>query len=131
MQTITWTGEMELGLPDIDDAHRLLLDQFARTAGASDEDFHATFCTLVDAIEADFREEEALMEDIEDQALNAHRAEHARVLGALHHTESKVAAGETAVGRHCLELLPQWFLVHQSTMDMALAHAVRRAAVSS
>jgi hemerythrin len=73
MQTITWTGEMELGLPDIDDAHRLLLDQFARTAGASDEDFHATFCTLVDTIEADFREEEALMEDIEDLALNAHR----------------------------------------------------------
>lgn len=128
MQAITWTAEMELGIPEIDDSHRVLLVQFAHATASLDEEFHTAFCALVDAVEADFRDEEALMENVEDVALAAHRAEHARVLGALHHTEAKVADGDVATGRRCLELLPQWFLMHQSTMDMALAKTLRLSA---
>lgn len=64
------------------------------------------------------------MERIDFAGLRAHREQHARVLGGLHRADPYVRRGDVALGREAVALLPQWFLLHQSTMDMALALAL-------
>ena len=124
MQTIDWSQEMSLGVPEIDDAHKLFLEDMAHVLTAPDESFVPAFLALVAKVEADFHEEETLMEQIEYPGLHGHREQHARVLGALHHVVPHVMDGDIALGREAVELLPQWFLFHLSTMDTALAFAL-------
>jgi hemerythrin len=124
MQAVTWSSRMALGVPQMDQAHQSLLARLGKLAAEPDETFHEQFVALAQAIEADFKSEEALMEQIDFPGLPAHREQHARVLSALHHADPQVAQGDIQLGRICIELLPQWFLVHQATMDHALAVAL-------
>lgn len=123
MNTVSWTPDMCLGLPSVDAAHESFLQELERLAETDDDDFGAAFLRLVAHIERDFHEEEAMMEQIDYPGLCGHREQHARVLGALHHVAARVMAGDSALGREALALLPQWFAVHLSTMDTALALA--------
>jgi hypothetical protein len=50
------------------------------------------------------------------------------VLGALHHIHAQVMSGDVGIGRHVVdELLPQWLLLHISTMDTSVALAMQLA----
>lgn len=124
MKELHWTQDMSLGVPAMDDAHRAFLDEMADLLTAPDDRFAPAFMTLVAKIETDFHEEEALMEDIDYPGIRGHCEQHSRVLGALHHIAPRVMAGDIALGREAIELLPQWFLFHLSTMDTALAFAL-------
>ena len=53
--------------------------------------------------------------------LPAHREQHARMLGGLHHVARQVMAGNLAAGRDVVALMPGWFMLHIETMDGALA----------
>lgn len=121
---LEWAQGMSLGVPAMDDAHKAFLEELSELLNAPDERFAPAFMTLVAKIERDFHEEEALMEDIDYPGLRGHCEQHSRVLGALHHIEPRVMAGDIALGREAIELLPQWFLFHLSTMDTALAFAL-------
>lgn len=124
MQAVSWSPVMSLGVPALDDAHKALLEELTRLADASDEQFADGFLALVAALERDFRDEETLMEQIDFPALRSHREQHARVLSGLHHVAPSVMQGDFAAGREATRLLPQWFLFHLSTMDVALAVAL-------
>lgn len=119
-----WKDEMALGVPAIDAAHQALFDELARLEQLEDQYFGAAFRELVGAVERDFREEEDLMEEIGFPSLAGHREQHARVLSGLHHAGAAVDEGDLAQGRHALNLLPQWLIFHQATMDLALAAAL-------
>lgn len=121
MKTTQWSGEMSLGVPQMDAAHERFVEDLGLLLTIRDEKFAAEFVALVARVEADFREEEQLMEDLDYPGTRAHREQHARVLGALHHVVPRVLDGDIALGREAVELLPQWFLMHLSTMDAALA----------
>lgn len=123
METITWTADMRLGLPRVDAAHESLVMELERLVHMADTGFSTAFQNLVERIERDFQEEEAMMEEMDYPGLCGHREQHARVLGALHHVAARVMDGDIAVGREALALLPQWFVMHLSTMDTALALA--------
>jgi len=123
----TWNEGMALGFPAIDDAHAALFAAMTRLTQLEDQQFSAAFHDLIAAVERDFREEENLMEENGFPSLPAHREQHARVLCGLHHAWAAVDAGDLAPGRHALTLLPQWLLLHQATMDMALAAALELA----
>ncbi len=124
MDSVRWSPDMSLGVPALDAAHREFLQDLMRLDGVGDENFGAAFQELVARIEADFHEEESLMEALDYPGLRSHREQHARVLSALHHIEPRVVEGDVALGRDAVELLPQWFVVHLSTMDTALAFAL-------
>ena len=125
MQTINWCADMALGVPAMDAAHQEMLGELARLAEAPDERFGAGFGALTAAVERDFSEEEAQMESIAFPGLRNHREQHARVLSALHHADSQVQEGDFASAREAIALLPQWFIQHQATMDLALALALK------
>ena len=117
---------MELGVGDIDDAHRALLEMINALLDGSDGDVLQGMDPLVDMLERDFREEEMQMEQVEYMGTRIHREQHARVLAALH----RVPEGDVAAARAALILLPQWFSLHLSTFDSALAAAIARHAVA-
>lgn len=94
-------------------------------ATSSDEEFNERYGIFVSQIERAFREEERWMEEIDFPVLRHHQEQHARVLGALHNTHFHVMNGEIRQGREVANhLLPQWFALHASTMDAALACAM-------
>ena len=109
----------------MDDLHKALLDRLAQLDTVSDADFPAHFSSLIAEVESDFREEEELMERIDYPGIRTHREEHAKLLGGLHHAAAAVMEGNVALGRHAIELLPQWFVFHIATMDTALSFAVQ------
>lgn len=124
MQTIKWSQDMSLGIKEMDSAHKAFLEDLTELLTTADESFAPAFMRMIDQVEKDFHEEEELMEEIDYPGLQGHRAQHARVLGALHHVAPHVMNGDVSLGREAAELLPQWFLFHLSTMDTALAFAL-------
>lgn len=124
MEEQGWSSEMALGVPAMDNAHRAFVAELNRLASAPDDRFAAGFHALIASMERDFREEEELMEAIGFPGVQAHSEQHARVLGGMHHAASRVMEGDLATGRGAVEFLQQWFRLHLSTMDLALAVAI-------
>ncbi|OGB20940.1 MAG: hypothetical protein A3I66_19515 [Burkholderiales bacterium RIFCSPLOWO2_02_FULL_57_36] len=125
MSNSLWSSETSLGISSLDEPHKALLDKLAQLQSVSDADFSAHYASLVARVENDFREEEELMEQIDFPGLRCHREEHAKLLGGLHHAAAAVMEGDVALGRRAIELLPQWFVFHISTMDTALSFALQ------
>ena len=126
MEEPIWTPDMALGVPLMDDAHQALARQISALQQMPEEgDFDAGLSRLTDALEADFRAEEELMEAIAYPAIRSHREQHARVLATLH----SLADGDHAARRRAVELLLPWFHVHLETADTALAAALQVADV--
>jgi hemerythrin len=122
MNTINWSADMCLGLPQMDAAHESFLQEIAALEQMEDPArFCSGFLALIEHVETDFREEEQQMEEIDYPGLACHREQHARVLATLHRVAPCVMGGDMALGREALRLLPQWFMVHLSTMDTVLA----------
>lgn len=128
MEHVAWSQELTLGAPGLDKEHKEFLDELVALSDTIDDDFVAGFLALTAHLETHFNEEERMMENIDYPGLLMHREQHARVLGGLHHVAPNVMQGDIAAGREAIELLPQWFLFHLSTMDAALAVALDLAA---
>ena len=125
MSKSLWSSETSLGIASMDESHKALLDKLAQLEDAPDAEFPAHYAAMVARVESDFREEEELMEEIDFPGIRAHREQHAKLLGGLHHAAASVMDGDIARGRNVTELLAQWFVFHISTMDMALAMALQ------
>ena len=123
MQELFWSPEMSLGVPSMDQAHQGFLEQLASLANLPDAEFAVSYAALIACVERDFYAEQVMMDEIDFPANNSHVEQHARILSALHHANSRVMEGDIAAGREVIALLPQWFTFHLSTMDMALAIA--------
>ncbi|HYD94194.1 MAG TPA: hypothetical protein VEC01_02620 [Noviherbaspirillum sp.] len=119
--------ETRCGVPALNQLHDELLAALDETASSNDREFPAHYEALVAKVELAFREEEQWMEDAGLVDMHTHQAEHARVLGALHHVHAHVMAGEFDEGRRVArELMPQWLSLHIDTMDANLARAIQR-----
>ena len=124
MNTIEWTQELVLGIPEMDDAHHAFVERLAALAKAPAARFCDDFQSLVAELERDFKAEEDAMEAIDFPLLSAHREQHGRALAGLHHVMPQVLGGDVRTGRETVELLSQWFAFHLTTMDAALAYAI-------
>lgn len=124
MEKLVWSPQMSLGIPAVDAAHKNFVDELARLTEATDSEFGTSFNALITHMEGDFREEEAVMEEIDFASIQSHREQHARVLGALHHVVPDVLSGQFTAARRVLELIPHWFMFHLLTADAALVAAL-------
>ena len=121
-----WSPELSTGLDAMDDLHFDFCEAMAKASSVPDSDFCNAYASLVRTAERAFATEEQWMEEIGCPVLRAHREQHARVLGALHTVHSAVMGGELATGRKVVEhLLPEWFSMHGTTMNMALAQTIQ------
>lgn len=84
---------------------KLMLDRISALCAGTDADFARQFAGFVDAVEAAFRHEEALLELLGDACLHPRLADHAVILCALHRTVSKVERGDLELGRRVMAAL--------------------------
>lgn len=67
--------------------------------------FQRGFAAIVAHVETGLRQEEAMMEALDDARLHGRRAEHAVLLCALHRVLPRVERGEVELGRQVLRAL--------------------------
>jgi len=127
MEQLTWSQDMSLGIVEMDNAHKALIQSLTDIIFAPEHEFTGRLLSIVKLLESDFREEETLMERIDSPELQAHRAEHADLLSTLHHVLPMAMNGDYALPRHILAMLPQWFLGHLERMDATLVKALNDA----
>lgn len=131
MQNLSWSPHMSLGIAEMDTAHKALIAELSDLMRAPDHEFSARLQRLIVLLEVDFREEEMLMEKIAYSGLREHRAQHADLLGALHHVAPQAMNGDFVLARQVLHMLPQWFLSHLLKMDTALVLELNRMATTT
>jgi len=123
MRNEIWLPEMAVGNTIMDAAHESMMQAFCRLSNADDETLRAEFTALTSTMESDFCEEENMMEKINFPGLLPHREVHARVLSAMHHAMADLQNGNISAARQTVSVLPDWFILHLSTMDAELASA--------
>ena len=130
MEKVRWTQQMELGIPQLDEAHKALVENMAELVDLPDAEFSSGLTSFIATLEQDFKCEEDAMEAIDFPALKSHREQHARVLGTLHRVIPGLGSGDVEPARRTVALLPHWFMSHLATQDAVLAVAMQMAAES-
>jgi hemerythrin len=116
-----------LGVDEMDATHREFVALVAALGQADDDRFPALFQTLVEHSRLHFAQEGRLMRLTRFPALGEHEGEHFRVLGELLQFNRAIRRGRLALARAYVKSgLPEWFDLHLSTMDAALAAHHRR-----
>lgn len=115
---------MSLGNAELDRTHQLLFDDLARLSHTADTDLGPSFAAMVARLESDFRQEEDAMARLPAPMMRGHMAEHARILGRLHHAAAELERNMPMAARAVLDALPEWLSMHIESMDVTLANAM-------
>lgn len=129
MKLLTWDdGRYRLGVAAMDQTHRDFVDLASQLATADDSHFPALFNTLLDHTREHFAAEDARMRATRFAATGEHIGEHQRVLAELRGFNRSVQAGRMQFARaYVRQSLGEWFELHLSTMDAALASHLQKA----
>ncbi len=122
MALIEKTGTHIVGYDLIDNDHDEFISLLNKLEAAVNTDFPALFQQLYEHTEQHFDRENQLMKQFSFPGETEHKGEHQRVLGEFKQFKSRVDKGLIAFGRSFVkDRLPQWFGLHVTTMDSALA----------
>lgn len=106
----------------IDSDHESFVSLLNQLDAADNAEFPGLFQHLFEHTVQHFAMEDLLMRDSRFPAEAEHSGEHQRVLTEFKQFKIRVDKGMLAFGRSFVrERLPQWFQLHVSTMDSALA----------
>lgn len=110
-----------VGYEPIDNDHDEFISLLNKLETADNATFPALF-QLYEQTEQHFDRENQLMQQFSFPGVTDHKGEHQRVLGEFKQFKSRVDKGLIAFGRSFVkDRLPQWFGLHVTTMDTALA----------
>lgn len=119
-------GAYAVGIASIDELHVELEERLAALARAGD-DAQPELAALFEHLERHFRHEEGLMRSSDFPMAECHAREHQSVIEVVAEVRRLLAAGDAApLGRLAPAML-EWFAVHASGMDAALAAYLKRA----
>lgn len=117
-----WLSKLSTGTSFLDALHHDCRQTLLLLPYAVDREFKSGYDALICKFERTFRTEERWMEEMDFPELRQHREQHAGILGTLYQGQTQVMAGNLQWGRDIIEkFLPQWLLLHASSMDAALA----------
>lgn len=115
-----------VGYELIDNDHDEFITLVNKLDTAGNADFPALFQQLYEHTEQHFERENQLMQQFAFPAESEHKGEHQRVLGEFKQFKTRIDKGMIAFGRSFVrERLPQWFGLHVTTMDSALAAHIK------
>ena len=116
-----------LDMAEMDANHREFIALVNLLGECDDADFAALFAKLLDHCRLHFTGEGRLMRISRFPALNEHEGEHHRIYGDLVQMHRAVQRGRLALPRAFVRQgLEEWFRVHRSSMDAALAAHLKR-----
>ena len=109
----------------MDLAHQTIIRELSTLMTAPETEIGRRLQRIIGLLEADFREEEVVMEQLDFCDLPEHREHHAKLLSALHHVVPSALDGDYELARQVLKMLPHWFLGHLIKMDKPLIEAIQ------
>lgn len=112
-------------LAAMDAEHREVLESVAALAVVPPTRFASAYAALVAQIEAGFREEEQMMDQIGYGEIRAHRRDHAELLALLHRLRPYLDDGNAPLADIVMGMIPAMLVRHMAGMDQALALALR------
>ena len=119
-------GAYAVGIPSIDALHLELEERLAALADAG-AGATAALAALQDHLQRHFSHEEALMAQSAFPMAECHAREHLSVVEVVAEVQRLLEQGDVApLGRLAPAML-EWFAVHATSMDAALASYLKRA----
>jgi hemerythrin-like metal-binding protein len=126
MDSIVFGPDLALGVPVLDQSHRIVFDMLAAMETLPRPAFDSACEQLAAEIIEHLREENSLMERIGYPAAQAHRFAHGNLLEKVARTLRLLKDNDESTAREIIRTLPDWLEAHINTMDLALAVAVSR-----
>ncbi len=121
MKAVNTSTDIQLDETEIKKLYPQLFSELVALSTASDSDFLLRFPRFVTELARDLLQEEQWMENICFDGIREHRAQHAELLGLLHHAQSRLLAGDSKLARKIVPLLTPWFNHHIAYMDVGWA----------
>lgn len=129
MKAVDTSADIQLDETGINTLYPQLFSELTALTVGSDRDFLMRFPRFVAELAHDLLLEEQWMETICFDGLREHRAQHAELLGLLHHAQSRLLAGDHNLARKLVPLLTPWFTHHIARMDVGWATIAKNAAL--
>lgn len=123
---IVWSSAIEVGVPEIDADHRILVELLNRASEAVDHDEALSILGDLECYaEQHFEREERLMEAHAYEFLDEHRREHQLLFFDVKNFIEDLMAGKGQIG-DVTEFLRKWLLNHIAGEDRLLGTAIKR-----
>lgn len=125
MKDIVWSRILSIGIDEIDQDHRKLVDIFnilnhSVMEGESPEYLAAVLEELINCTVWHFSHEERLMLKYNYEGIEEHRAEHQELIASAKNLQQKIVQAHKAVVDGDIEFLERWLTEHILTADMRL-----------
>lgn len=123
---IVWSSAIEVGVPEIDADHRILVELLNRASEAVDRDEALSILGELESYAGHhFEREEQLMEAHEYEFMDEHRREHQNLFfDVKNHIEDLMDGKGQIAG--VTEFLRKWLLNHIAGEDRLLGTAIKR-----
>lgn len=125
MRDLVWDRILSIGIDEIDEDHRRLVDLFnilnhSVAEGESPEYLAAVLEELINCTVWHFSHEERLMIKYAYDGYAEHRAEHQDLIATARALQQKILAAGKLVATQDLEFLERWLTEHILATDMKL-----------
>lgn len=122
MRDLTWTRILSVGVDEIDEDHRKLIQIFqilnrAVTEGESPEYLAATLAELINCTIWHFSHEERLMLKYGYEGIEQHKAEHRDLIQSVKELQQRILQSHTPMIDEHIEFLERWLTAHMLTAD--------------
>ena len=104
-------------VPDAAKILPVLIADLERLVAAPNLYFEAGFRAFVQRLSQAFQAEELRLEESGITSLKAHQVLHAEVMALMLHAQARNLAGDYALARKVIRLLPEWFSMNLPGMD--------------
>ncbi|MBK8636733.1 MAG: hemerythrin family protein [Chromatiaceae bacterium] len=125
MKELVWDKTLSVGVPEIDEDHRKLVDLFnllnrSVAEGASRDYTEALVDELISCTVWHFKHEERLMLKYGYPGLAEHRSEHTELIDSAQALQWKFQSGESPASSEDIEFVEHWLTGHIYGADMDL-----------
>ncbi|RLJ65179.1 bacteriohemerythrin [Sulfurisoma sediminicola] len=132
MKDIVWSEILSVGVGEIDEDHRKLVNIFnilnhAVMEGESPDYLAATLEELINCTVWHFSHEERLMLKHRYPGIEEHKAEHRELIKSAEELKREILQGDKPVADEHIEFLERWLTEHIFTADMRLGSYLSRA----
>ena len=128
MAILTWSDQLELGIPSVDKQHHRLvkiLNQLDEVVaiGGEPKNIQELIGALIDYTEYHFEHEEQLMQDsaYEQQKYSAHKLEHEAFIQRIKQSQKNVLEDPDSVSNNLIDFLVKWLIDHILFCDKQMA----------
>ena len=127
MKDVVWSNILSIGVDEIDEDHRRLLDIFnilnhSVTEGATPDYLAAVLEELINCTAWHFSHEERLMLKHGYEGLASHKAEHRELIKSAKELQQKILQAGNIVATEDLEFLERWLTEHILTDDLKMGN---------